>query len=291
MTLVQNRLYFTLGARFEDAPFTGFLVEPNGRLLWAASDKQTVWLAFSDVGRTPDRAHRGLDVTLGVVPPTPNGPPVAIKILGAADTGNEAVQDFEAGYRLQAARHLSIDLATFYSKYNDVQTLIAGAPFFQTDPPPPHVVVPLYFSNQMHGRGLGAEASVSWKVTSQWKLAGGYSFLGLRLDPNPGSANPSPEVPAGTSPRHQFQIRSQWDLPRHLEFDQSIYFVDKLTSLAVPAYTRVDLRFGWRLAENMELSVVGQNLLSPAHLEFVDPNADASTQDVRKAFVRMTWSF
>jgi iron complex outermembrane receptor protein len=59
----------------------------------------------------------------------------------------------------------------------------------------------------------------------------------------------------------------------------------------VPAYARADLRFGWRLAENVELSVVGQNLLSPAHVEFVDPNADASTQDVQKAFVGMTWRF
>ena len=68
----------------------------------------------------------------------------------------------------------------------------------------------------------------------------------------------------------------------------TVLLLDKLTGLFVPAYTRADLRFGWRLAENAELSVEGQHLQSPAHVEFVDPHADASTQDVQKAFVRMT---
>jgi hypothetical protein len=70
-----------------------------------------------------------------------------------------------------------------------------------------------------------------------------------------------------------------------------LFFVSKLASQQVPAYPRVDFRFGWHPYETTEISIVGQNLFSGRHLEFPDFEQNTSTQDVRKVFAKITWRF
>jgi iron complex outermembrane recepter protein len=67
--------------------------------------------------------------------------------------------------------------------------------------------------------------------------------------------------------------------------------VSEIANSQAPAYTRADVRPGWWAYESMEVSVIGQNLFSPRHLEFVDPEGNLSTQDVRKVFAKITWRF
>jgi iron complex outermembrane receptor protein len=290
ITLLPNRLNFTVGIRFEVAPFSGYQAEPSGRLLWSLSEKQAIWFSASLAARTPDRAHRGLETT-EVVFPGQGGLPTALTLSGADDTNNEGILDFEVGYRVQATKRLSIDLATFADKYKDMQSIDPGVPFLSNNPAPLHVVIPTFFGNQIHGRGFGGEFSGSWKVNRAWKLVAGYSILTQAFEANPGSVSPVPETPAGNSPRHQVQLRSQVNLPRHFEFDQSIFFVSRLAAQSVPAYTRADCRFGWSPTENTEVSIVGQNLLSPRLLQFVQHDAGISTEDTRKGFAKITWRF
>jgi iron complex outermembrane receptor protein len=44
--------------------------------------------------------------------------------------------------------------------------------------------------------------------------------------------------------------------------------VDALKSQQVKSYFRLDLRVGWRPTKNIEVSVVGQNLLDNQHQEW-----------------------
>ena len=65
------------------------------------------------------------------------------------------------------------------------------------------------------------------------------------------------------------------DLPKNLELDGSAHWVSPLRFNTsgrpgrVPSYSEVDARLAWHAAENLELSVTGQNLLHPHHLEYV----------------------
>jgi iron complex outermembrane receptor protein len=96
----------------------------------------------------------------------------------------------------------------------------------------------------------------------------------------------------GASPNHQFQVRSLFDLPHHLEWDNTLGYVSKLTAGDVPAYVRVDSRLGWRVGEFVELSVVGQNLLTPRHAEFFDSSTTTDyTLVERSVFGKVTWRF
>jgi outer membrane receptor for monomeric catechols len=67
--------------------------------------------------------------------------------------------------------------------------------------------------------------------------------------------------------------------------------VDRLPNQKVPSYARLDARLGWRLAESVELSVAGQNLLDPCHFEFGPAYMLNPTQAKRSVYGRITWRF
>jgi iron complex outermembrane recepter protein len=290
ITIFAERLHFIVGTKIEHAQYTGFNVQPSGRLLWTPSKKQTIWTSVAVAQRTPDRADRGLDANVAAFP-GPGGVPAVLAILGSPSTESEHVLAYELGYRAEPVKRVSVDLAGFYNRYTSLSTNEPGTPFFAANPAPAHVVIPLFFSNQAHGEGYGGELSAGLQITTVWRLKLSYSFLKLILKPNRGSLDANAAQAENNNPHHQAQLHSQWNLPRSFEFDQSVYFVSATAESQIPAYVRADLRFGWRPTENLELSVTGQNLLSPRHLEFVDTEGDISTQDVRKVFGKITWRF
>jgi len=57
----------------------------------------------------------------------------------------------------------------------------------------------------------------------------------------------------------------------------------------VPSYVELDARLSWMPLKNLELSVVGQNLLHRQHPEFGFPTSRHEIQ--RGAFVKVAWWF
>jgi len=97
---------------------------------------------------------------------------------------------------------------------------------------------------------------------------------------------------ADRTPQSQFQLRSQLNLTRGLEWDAAVYHVGALRGeTPIPAYTRVDTRLGWRLGEYMDFSIVGQNLLRPRRPEFPDNDGLSHVLVSRSIAARITWSF
>ena len=69
-------------------------------------------------------------------------------------------------------------------------------------------------------------------------------------------------------PRHQVSLRSEMDLPWHLQLDCVSRYVAALSNRDIPGYVEMDLRLGWRPTKQLEFSIVGQNLLDNQHPEF-----------------------
>ena len=65
-----------------------------------------------------------------------------------------------------------------------------------------------------------------------------------------------------------FSLRSSLDLPGHWELDAAFRYVSRIDNQQVPAYGELDVRLGWRPSPELELSIVGQNLLHDDHAEF-----------------------
>src|SRR5258705_8112897 len=296
ISLVDNRLQITLGSKFERNEFTGFEIEPNARLLWNLTRNQSVWTAVSRAVRTPALTEEGLRLNSQVIPPgTPANPtplPAVGAVFGSHQFNSEDLLAYELGYRVQATHYISLDIATFYYNYSHLRTAEPGAPFVEGSPAPTDIVIPFVAGNKMSGGTYAVELVADWKVGPKWRLGGAYSYLQMDIHKNANSQDPTPDIPNGSSPRHQWYLRSSIDLPKHFQQDTTLRFLDQLPSLNVTTYYSLDAHLGWRPVTRVELSIGGQNLLNNWHFEFMPDFANTSPTVVKRSiFGSITFKF
>jgi iron complex outermembrane recepter protein len=293
-TLRPNRLFLTAGTKVENSYFTGYDVDPSVRLAWTPSHTMTLWAAVSRAARSTDRKDTELVAALAAFP-DPNGSntPVEVVLFGNPNFQNEHTLAYEAGFRTQPNTRLSVDVSTFFNRYDNLETLEGGARVFQPTPAPARFVVPVTFGNLMYGTTEGAEISTNFKLTDRWTLSPGYAFLEMHLHTKPTSQDATSVAQTqGSSPQNQVQLRSHVGLPQGLLWDTSAYFVSALSAQGVPSYTRVDTQLRWSFTERGEFSVVGQNLLRNTHLESMDQLTLVNSSLIqRSVYARFTYRF
>lgn len=287
---LRENLQLTVGSKFEHNSFTGFEYQPNLRLAWEPWRNQTLWAAASRAVRMPALIDTDLRAYLAAAP---GAPPNLIALLGNPDFKSEELTAFEMGYRSEVSHHLTLDVAGFYNRYRNLGTQDPGIPSFEADPAPPHLLIPLRFGNSMSGDTYGLEVAARWQVTDKWRLSPAYTWFKARARLDPGSGDTTSQaVMEGGNPSHQVQILSRLDLPNRLELDASLYYVGKLPDLGVPAYTRLDVRLGWRPRKDVELSLTAQNLTDNRHAEFaVDSSGTRGGEVPRSVYGKITWRF
>lgn len=298
IAVVEDRLRLTLGLKLEHNLFTSVEVQPSAQILWTPQARHALWASAARAVRTPSRSEHDARFNVGVFPGQ-DGVLNVVSLFGNAAIRSEELLAYEAGYRVQAARNLSLDLATFYNVYSDLQNTRYDAPYFESLPAPPHLVFPIFFCNQLAGEGYGAELAAHWAVNDRWKLSPGYSWLRLQLHQPAGARSPDAERAETESPRHQAQLRSALDLPGNASFDTALYYNGALSAWTVglvarrrvPAYARIDARLGWRPARNLEFSLALQNLLDRRHLEFIDRESGSGPElEVGRGIeLKLTW--
>jgi len=291
-----SRMQVTVGSKFEHNPFTGFEFEPNVRILGTLTKEQTVWAAVSRAVRTPAITEEGLELNAGVIPPNEpplNSPlPVVESIFGSSQFGSEDLIAYEAGYRVQATSSVSLDLATFYNYYTNLRSAEPGTPIVEGGATPSYIVLPFVASNKMSGGTWGVEPFAEWRILPRWKLQGSYSFLQMNIHKDPTSQDPTADLPNGENPRNQWNFRSSLDLPKHIEQDLMLRYVDKLPSLNVPSYYSLDLHIGWNPLPQVRLSFGGNDLLNSQHIEFVPDFINTLPTEVRRTwFGSVAWTF
>lgn len=294
VSLLNNRMHITVGSKFEHNPFSGFEFEPNVRVLGTLTKEQSVWAAVSRAVRTPALTEEGLRLTEAVIPPrTPpfNSPlPVIAAVFGNPQFQSEQLMAYELGYRVQATSSFSADIAAFYNHYSNLRIAQPGTPFVEGSPIPTDLVVPFVASNNMSGGTYGIEPYAEWRVLPKWRLLGAYTYLQMNIHKD--QVSPTPDDTDGRSPKHQFYFRSSLDLPKHLEQDLMVRYVDKLPGLNIPSYYSLDLHVGWKPLPQIQLSFGGQNLLNRQHLEFIPEFINTLPTEVRRTFYGgIAWTF
>jgi iron complex outermembrane recepter protein len=285
ISLVPDRLRLTIGSKFEHNDFSGFEFQPSGRLTWTPHSRHTIWGAVSRALRTPARADH--DVRLNQHPVFPG--PLVTSIRGQDDFDSERLIAYELGYRVQAHKRASFDLALFYNDYDDLRGLRPGG--FQASPPPAHIA--LYLDNTLEGESYGGELAANFQLADWWRWRASYSYLDLQIHPKttPPDANGEHAI-EGASPHHQFSIGSGVDLPAGFGVDWTVRYVDELPALAVESYVGFDVRLSWRPTPNLELSVIGVNLLDNQHPEFAPTSIRTQRTEVeRSVYGKVTWRF
>jgi iron complex outermembrane receptor protein len=193
-------------------------------------------------------------------------------------------------YRIQPATALSLSLSAFFNDYDDLLSIETGAPFLESSPPPPHIVIPIAFGNGLHGESSGLEVTSIVELAGWWRMTGAYSHVRIDLTPDVGSSDTSTaRSTEGSSPRHQAFVHSSMNLPADFEFDWMFRAISELSAPTqmVSGYATSDVRLGRMFHKQVSLAIVGQNLHTPHHAEFV--NGAIRTEVPRSVYGSIAW--
>jgi len=290
ITLSPNRWRLTLGSRFEHNNFTDFEAQPNIRLLWTPSQQDSVWAAASRAVRTPSRGER--TSTAFVSPPNPPTVPLPLATAGDPNMDSEKLAALDLGWRRQWSPTLNSEVAAFYYRYADLRGALPPGPML-FDGGYPYLPLPL--TNTIGADSYGLELAMDWLPRSNWRLQANTSLFHIRArDALPGATGREFD---GATPSHQISLRSSLDITPLWQWDVWLRRVGKLEGGipgvdAVPAYTSLDMRLAWKPQPDLEISLVGQNLLDAAHPEIVITTIFSTPVQVeRGVYLRADWKF
>lgn len=265
--LVPGTLRLSFGAKLQLNDYTGVEVQPDARLVWEMTDKMTGWASVAQAVRTPTRSDDKLRADL--FSGDGGGGLAAMGVLfGNSDLESENLLAFEAGWRWQATPSVAVDLSLFHNEYDDLMTISQGLPYFEPAPRP-RIVVPLQWRNAGKAQTYGGELAANVQMSPSWLLSGHWSFVRILMQVDDTAAIASAQDAETETPRHQVHLRSQWRIGEHVDLAAQAWWIDRSRSQTtrVDDYLRLDLRLGWRLQDNLELSLVGQNLAARQHPE------------------------
>jgi iron complex outermembrane recepter protein len=284
ITLKEDHLWLLLGTHLEHNDLSGAEVQPSARLLWTPSDRHTLWTAVSRAVRTPSRAEH--DVTINQ--PGSALPGSIDRLIGSRTFGAEELLAYQAGWNVRLHERVALAVTGFYNDYDRLLSLEpAGVTFV---PPPP--VVSFTGGNGLAGETYGFELGPQWQVTDRWRLQASYSWIDIQLHRRPGSAAALASNGEGQTPHHQFALISNCELPRNVNLGWTLRYVDDVPSFNISSYVEMDVRLAWRPRSDLELAIVGQNLLDNSRPEFgtfILPTVITEVQ--RGVYGKITWRF
>ena len=278
IALVAERLHVTLGTKVEHNDYTGFEIQPSGRV------NCTVRPSGPPPKRVRGWPNGSTRCAICSVPAGSSSSAwlasaAAYFLAGGPNFHSEKELAYEVGYRHQAGA-LSLSLATFYSRYHGLRSLE------QDSAPAP---TPLVIANGQDGESYGAELAATYRLSDRWRLRGGYTDLRVHIWPNPGSTDTSRGATESNAPDRQLFVQSFVDLPAHLKLDGVFRYLSEIVTQQVPAYAELNARFSWQPVTAVELSIVGQNLLHNRHAEFGSPTTRRQIE--RGVYGMVQWHF
>jgi iron complex outermembrane receptor protein len=286
MTLVEDYMYFTLGCRLEYNTFGKFQPEPTARLLIQPTDRQSMWFAVSRAVRNPTRFDTGIQLRTSGQPPG-----IFAQFDGNPTFRPETVVSYEMGYRASPVDSFSWDIAGYLNDYRALRgfsdpgplTPIGGGLF----------VIPVELENNVSAVTGGAELTATWQVREDWQLFGSYSLFEANASGPASSAFYIAQY-NGSTAHNNIYVRSSWNFWNNWQFDMIGRYMDSVWIEDVaftPKYIEMDLRLAWNPNDNLEIFLVGQNLLQGHHEEFQDFElGTVGTQVPRGVYSGISWN-
>jgi iron complex outermembrane receptor protein len=288
LTLEGDRLYLTLGSKWENNPYTNDEFSPSVRVLWTPNPKDSIWAAVSKAERTPPEAAGSLNIYFGGIPPTfdPNGP-YYFGLVPNPQLKSETLVAYELGYRTTPTQETSLDLSLYYNHYDNLISINDigdynpdGLPGF---PPGPGLGIDgpttplggtymqvLQLQNTGSGAVYGAELSFKWDPQDNLHFAASYTYEDFDQQ-----LKDSLNRELGAAPPHNLANgRVSWSPLKELELNTALYFTDTTTiydpdpnqTSQTNSYFRWDLGARWKATENLEVSAWALDL-EGAHTE------------------------
>jgi iron complex outermembrane receptor protein len=87
-------------------------------------------------------------------------------------------------------------------------------------------------------------------------------------------------------------LRSLWNITEKHDLDLWLRYVSELETQNIDKYVTLDAKATWRLMPQLELSLVGRNLLEDDHAEFVEEfGAQQPAEIPREAYIEALLHF
>ncbi len=247
-----DSLKLTLGIKLERNDYSGWEPQPDVRLAWQPNGSTLLWGSISRAVRSPTPFDVDVIERVGGMD----------FLRGNPDFQSEKVLAYEVGYRGELSPRFSLSLSGYYNVHEDLRTVEFGAP---------PVFLPLRWDNLMKGHSHGVTAWAKWQVTDWWRLSPGVTLLRKDLRFRAGSSQVLGVAQAGNDPHGLGLITSSMQFGRARTLDITLRHVASLPDPALPAYTELSARFGWKVATEWEVALAGTNLLHARHQEYPQP--------------------
>jgi iron complex outermembrane receptor protein len=279
-----EKLFLTVGAKLQENNYSGFDIQPSGRLIWSPGQHQSLWMGVTRAVTTPSDLEESFH--LEAVAPTE-----VLLVTGNSKFKSEDLIGYELGYRRLITSRLYFDLAGFWNQYSRLQSF--SAPMVSTANGVTDITIE--YENQISGSTAGIEVAPHFDLTPWWRVNLSYSYLNSNFQAAGATSDISASGSVNTyeksSPKHDLVIQSKIDLPAQFKFDQVYRFISALPAQKVQAYQTMDLRLGRSLGRDLSFQVVGQNLFQRVHDEWGtgDPNQPV-IGIYRAAYVKLSFS-
>ncbi len=318
-TLIHEKLKLGLGVRWDHASRNGSYISPNATLLWTPSRSDSIWFKYAEAPRTMARAEQDISVFSSVNVTNSGGLsiPTFIFALPGSRAGlrAERTQGVEIGYRKQFSPVLSGDISLYRYRYTDLRGGSLGS-LYSCSPAFPGYVAgacpaalqgkAAYYAtsqvaNELAGWSNGAELSIDWLATPDWRLQLSYSWSQLDMNEYSNTAQQNmARFQEKSTPRHYGSLRSQWDIDTRQQLDLWLrtsggferYNAPYTTSIRVPGYATIDLRYAYRFDRNLEVALIGRNLIGARRFEYIsDYISSVATELAPSLMLTTRWAF
>ncbi len=278
IVLQPERWRLTLGGRLEHNEYTDYQFQPNLRLLWTPEPQTSVWFSAARAIRMPSRVERNGIVYIPLSQ-------TSVVRLNNGLSRDEKLDALDLGWRYQFSHNASLDITAFRYRYDDLRDALISTP--PAPQPGGYVYITANNSNANAASASGLEASLDWRPRTDWHVQAAYSLLDTRFKLAPGRQQSDY---ADTAPKQMFSLHLAHDLNANLHWDAWLRHVARVSE--IPAYTTLDLRLAWQPRKNLEVSLVGQNLLDSAHAEYGSSFILSTPSKVeRGVYLRADWTF
>lgn len=313
--LIPNRLRLIGGVKFEKSSYMSWQTQPHLRAIYTGDD-WGIWAAASKAVRSPNKAEASVIANVSGIPPNgmfPGSPGVAIRGVGIGAVEPEVVKSYEVGIRYHPTDNLLFQLTAFRINYRGISDFNGDKLPIPLDPANPFglQIVPFYYKNVLDGKSEGFEADITFQINDWAKIKGTYSFLHQSYTPvasligNPLTLAEALDTVTSTtkqSPKNRYSIGLSLDPTDSLEVDINLYgwslyrddgFGPPFNGInrVVNSYNRLDARIGWQATDNINISLVGQNMLKAAHREDVDSTLEFSSLVQQSYYVKVDYNY
>jgi len=278
-------LRINAGVKVERNSYTKWVSQPSVRMA-LADENWALWAAASRSARTPNDMENGARWALR----TTGGK--LLKQVGSGVAKTENVTTYEVGGRLRPSEDSLIEWTAFKIHYKGVldtwQDRSATNPYVLTG------IIPEYLTNVLNGHADGVEANFRYNPLYWITLKGSYTYLHQRYSAYPVSDNETfwTVLTNNTQdPAHRFHVGVSLEPIKNVEFDTNLYFTGPFRDGAIRGHHRLDMRLAWKPVKNLEIAIVGQDMLMASYQNNTDSIIGYATSIQQRYYAQATYTF